>query len=137
MRPPISHIFDQHEVTAADIALARQYKVWQPGRGVPILGAADPHCPTPTLWRVEHAELSVVHVTTGMPYVGHYMEIVAPGPQGNGKMILTGTRQGWGEPAHLDREYDLMYGIGWAMFCKSLTAGDVIFFRVQYREDQP
>jgi cytochrome oxidase assembly protein ShyY1 len=130
----ITHIFDLHIVTAADIAAARQYKVWQPGRASPLLGAADPQCPLPATWLLQYAELSLVHVTSGMPYMGHYLEIIGPGPAGNGKMILDGRIQGWGDPSKIDREYHLRYGVGWGVFCKSLTAGDGIYFKAQYRE---
>jgi len=134
MQPKISHLFDLHLITAADIARGRTYKVWQPGLAVPYVGDGTPVCQRPARWEVEHAEVSLVHVTSGSPYLGHYLEIEAPGPGGEGKMILAGDWQAWGKPAMLNRTHNLMCGIGWAIFCKSLTAGDGVYFRARYKE---
>jgi hypothetical protein len=131
------HIFDQHVVTAAQISLGRVYKMWQPGRDVAYVGDGNPICPSPRLWEVDHAEVSLVHAANGLPYMGHYLEIEAPGPQGEGKTILKGDWQAWGYPAKLDRPVKVSCGIGWAIFCQRLTAGDVVYFRARYVEVGP
>jgi hypothetical protein len=69
--------------------------------------------------------------------MGHYLEIEAPGPGGEGKMILASDWQAWGHPAKTKRKHEVRYGIGWAVFCQRLTAGDAIYFRCQYREVLP
>jgi hypothetical protein len=130
----LQYVFDQHVLTAGQVAATHVSKWWTPGeRYEQVVTAGGPVCDEPgEEWELYQCQVSVGSAL-GYGRQGHQVKLLTNGPPGHGGIHLVMHQQQNGM-AVFTGKVPTRYGFGWAFWAGGrLVAGDCVQFNAAYR----